>query len=232
MTNYENEKTKTLFALQNKLKERFIKAIIKKGGKKDCCEIYFNHIWDEYTNPGRKYHTINHIADCLTEFDSIKHLAQNPFAVEMGIFYHDYWYDTHATNNEDISAVKLTSDLSNFAIRDCDIDAAKKIVMATKPGVVAKTIDEMIAADCDLSVLAKDSNNYEIYRKNIRKEYSWVPSEVFNPKRAEILQIFLQRAHIYQTEFMRNKVNFETGKTYEVQARENLKRDIEKCLNS
>ncbi len=57
-----------------------------------------------YSQPHRYYHNLHHIAECLAEFDSVRHLASQPVAVELAIWFHDAIYDTRAQDNEERSA--------------------------------------------------------------------------------------------------------------------------------
>lgn len=57
-----------------------------------------------YSEPHRHYHNFHHIADSLAEFDRARHLAREPLAVELAIWFHDTVYDTRAGNNEEQSA--------------------------------------------------------------------------------------------------------------------------------
>ena len=85
--------------------------------------------------------------------------------------------------------------------------------------------------DADMSILGKDTNTYDKYAASIRKEYEFVDRSVYCEKRAEILTSFLpstsssidekkkkQHMYIYATEKGRE--------LWEMQARENLKREI------
>jgi predicted metal-dependent HD superfamily phosphohydrolase len=89
--------------------------------------------------------------------------------------------------------------------------------------------------DADMSILGKDTNTYDKYAASIRREYEFVERSVYCEKRAEILTSFLpftttlptmeekknmkkQHMYIYATEKGRE--------IWEMQARENLKREI------
>jgi predicted metal-dependent HD superfamily phosphohydrolase len=74
----------------------------------------------------------------------------------------------------------------------------------------------------DLSILGQDQRRFAEYEAGIRAEYAWVPQEIFNAKRAEILQRFLDRARIYSTDHFFAK--------YEHQARQNLEQSIQRLL--
>ena len=76
--------------------------------------------------------------------------------------------------------------------------------------------------DIDLAILGQEQDIFKEYEDNIRKEYIYVPKEIFNPKRSEILQSFLDRKSIYLTDYFKDK--------YEEIARDNLKKSIKDLL--
>ena len=65
---------------------------------------WLGQLTNAYSEPHRHYHTLRHVTECLTEFNSVRHLARQPVAVEMAIWFHDAIYDTHAQDNEERSA--------------------------------------------------------------------------------------------------------------------------------
>ena len=73
--------------------------------------------------------------------------------------------------------------------------------------------------DFDLQILGRSWDIYEMYYKQIRKEYRIYPNFMYHPGRKKVLQHFLAKEVIYQTETFRTK--------YEKQARENIEREIE-----
>ncbi len=86
--------------------------------------------------------------------------------------------------------------------------------MATKSHDPSLHPDAPLLVDVDLSIFGKPPERFDEYETQIRQEYSWVPEATFREKRAEILERFLARKRIYNTEvvFVR----------YEQQARKNL----------
>src|SRR5438045_2724195 len=54
-----------------------------------------------WSQPHRAYHTLQHFEECLVLLDSVDPDAH---AIEVVFWFHDAVYDTHATNNEMLSA--------------------------------------------------------------------------------------------------------------------------------
>ncbi len=70
------------------------------GDPGPCCE----RLITAYSAPDRHYHNLDHISECLGELDAARHLAADPVAVELALWFHDAVYDSRATANEERSA--------------------------------------------------------------------------------------------------------------------------------
>lgn len=200
------------------MKDRFI-ALWNRPGARRTHEEEFAKLVSMYSEPQRFYHNMNHVENCLTEFDDARHLVQQPDLVELAIWYHDAIYDTQSKDNEEKSAqlaydVCLSAQLSETFMKE-----VKDLILVTKHDVVPRGIDARVLIDVDLSILGKSSEEFNKYERDIRKEYFWVPENQFKQGRSAILQMFLDRNSIYLTDFFNGK--------YESQARANLQRSIE-----
>jgi len=173
-----------------------------------------------YLNPDRYYHNAKHVLHCLKEFDKVRRLAQNPFALEMGLFAHDSVYDSRRNDNELMSINLLEAVLLEAQSPPEEIKLSERIVQVTDHKTVPLTLDEMLAVDIDLAIFGQSQEVFDEHEANIRKEYSWVLPEQFNEGRKKVLEYFLNRKSIYYTSYFREK--------YQKQAEENLKRSIAK----
>ena len=161
---------------------------------------HYDRLVAMYAEPQRHYHNLRHIEDCLREFDSVRHLAREPVAVELAVWFHDAVYDTRAGDNEERSAELARKWLSEGGADARLVEAVGQLVLATKKHDASLHVDAPILVDADLSILGQAVERYWEYEAEIRKEYEWVPEAVFAAKRAEILEGFLARERIYKTE--------------------------------
>lgn len=177
-----------------------------------------------YAQPHRHYHNIQHIAECLREFDLARELAKQPLAVELAIWFHDAIYDPRAADNEERSAELARQCCGETGFNAQFQESVARLVLATKQHDGSLHPDAPLLVDIDLSILGQPADRFWQYEKQIRAEYEWVPQEVFAIKRAEILERFLARKQIYRTGHFFRK--------YEEQARTNLTASVEKLRHA
>jgi predicted metal-dependent HD superfamily phosphohydrolase len=178
----------------------------------------FQSICSHYAESARQYHTLQHLSECLDLFESVMYLAIHPAEVEMALWFHDAIYNTASQDNEAQSAKWARSELSKAGVLPEKIDRIQSMIMATCHTALPMTIDECLLVDIDLAILGSSTERFAEYEQQIRSEYNFVPEPIFNQKRQEILQGFLDRSTIYSTEYFQDKL--------ELLARANIKRSI------
>lgn len=152
-----------------------------------------------YSEPHRKYHTIQHLEECLHTFELIRHTADHPFEAELAIWFHDAIYDLRAQDNEARSAVWAQSELQRAGVAAESASRVHELILVTKHDRLPASVDEGVLIDVDLSILGATPERFNEYERQIRQEYSYVPDLLFRRKRRSILQSFLQRPEIYST---------------------------------
>jgi predicted metal-dependent HD superfamily phosphohydrolase len=172
-----------------------------------------------YAEPGRHYHTLQHLAECLALFGQVAHLAAHPGEVAIALWFHDAVYLPLAKDNEARSA-----DWACAALREAGAGAdvcerVRTLIMATAHHVAPEDDDARLVVDIDLAILGADAVRFAEYEAQVRSEYAAVPADLFRQKRAELLGRFLERPVIYQTPELHARL--------ENQARANLRRAIE-----
>jgi predicted metal-dependent HD superfamily phosphohydrolase len=182
-------------------------------------ETIFQSLLAAYSESHRHYHTLQHLTECLSEFERVQTLANEPSAVECALWFHDAIYDVHAHDNEARSGDWARAVLTDAGAPKSAIETVVDLILATAHRVLPETADAKLLVDMDLSILGAPAARFAEYEQQIRGEYAFVPASIFADKRGEILQSFLDREQIYSTPVMYAK--------FEGTARTNLRRAIE-----
>jgi len=210
--------------------------LVKRLGVHNETKPVFEDLFQRYSKSNRAYHGISHLKTCLNElslFKDFKKMAvENVNVVELALWFHDAVYETNkngasVANDEEASAQLAFDVIANQWKLPRDFaDEVFTIILATKhTGAIVRSNAEIVI-DIDLAIFGRSTRLYDIYEKQIREEYFWVPPDVFAKKRSEILQSFLppNRLNVYYLDFFRSR--------YEAKAQENLKRAIISLQNS
>lgn len=173
-----------------------------------------------WREPTRRYHTLQHLEECLAAFERVRALAERPAEVELALWFHDAIYDVRRHDNEERSA-----DWARDALLAAGAEAAvgervRELVLATRHGVENAVLkpDARLVVDVDLAILGAPRERFDEYEEQIRAEYAWVPEFLFRTKRREILAGFLARPRIFATDVFHADL--------EARARENLARAV------
>jgi predicted metal-dependent HD superfamily phosphohydrolase len=178
----------------------------------------FAHLAAAYAEPGRAYHTTEHIRDCLAQFDAARHEATRPDEVEAALWFHDVVYVPGGSDNEEQSARLAEAALTACGVSSDVAGRIAELVLATRHLAIPKDPDAQLICDIDLSILGRDAAAFDRFEREIRQEYDWVPELVYRTSRSEVLDGFLRRRFIYQTRYFRDR--------YEASAKANLERLI------
>lgn len=171
-----------------------------------------------YAEPQRRYHTMQHLGECLAWFEREKALAERPGEVALALWFHDAIYDVHAHDNEARSADWARNALLHAGANEDAAERIHALVMATRHDAVPKGRDAELLIDIDLSILGAEPARFAEYERQVHAEYAFVPDEVRRPRRRAILQRFLDRQAIYATPRMHALL--------EARARINLQKSI------
>lgn len=179
--------------------------------------ILFGKLVSSYSEPHRHYHNLEHIINMLDEFElelkagNIK--PENPDAIRLAIWFHDYIYDSLQkvekkkviADNEERSAYYYKIETEMFNLPEGFNNLVSRMILSTKHNDTTTDNDSRIVIDLDLAILGKSESKFISYDKKIRKEYEFVPIELYCKKRIEILQYFLNRDSIFLTTFFKHK---------------------------
>ena len=182
-------------------------------------ESLFDSIVDHYSASDRAYHNLSHIQSLLALSESFLDKLQNRDALYFAIWFHDVIYDTKSSDNEEKSAEFAAEALASLGIPEQTIATTREMILATKHHRASDLSWDMKAfLDLDTSILGAPEDIYKEYSAAIRREYSWVPDFLYRNGRMKILNDFLGRERIYNTE--------EFSAKYEAQARHNIAEEI------
>ena len=175
--------------------------------------------WDEISQKMKwSYHKRLHAIDCSNELYQIKHLLNNPDAVECALLFHDAIYDPTSKTNEEDSATLAEKMLTQRWIQKDFIERVKQLILVTKHIKDSENNDEKYIMDIDKAILGKSPRIYNQYAKDVRREYYMYSDEQFKKWRGEFLTNEMHKDTVYHTEYFHQK--------YNAQAKENMTNEL------
>jgi predicted metal-dependent HD superfamily phosphohydrolase len=168
-----------------------------------------------YAAPGRHYHNLKHIEDCLAALAHVDGLSTGEREIlSEAIWWHDVVYDPTRADNEERSAR-----LAEQHIRADLRQEVGRLIRLTKTHEV-QPHDHLgaILISIDLSILGADPARYDAYAAAIRQEFIHVSELDFRAGRARVLRQFAARPIIFPDAGFAAK--------YDRRARENLAREL------
>lgn len=149
---------------------------------------------EAYSAPGRHYHDLRHVQDCLRWLDRVADLSvRDREILTLAIWWHDVVYDPTRSDNEEQSAL-----LAERHIAPELRDEVGRLIRLTRMHDVAPG-DRLgaLLVSIDLTILGADEASYDAYANAIRHEYAHVPDEAYRAGRAAVLERFASRPVIY-----------------------------------
>lgn len=156
-----------------------------------------DRLLDAYAQAQRKYHTRQHLGECLTLCERHLAEAEYPAEVEIALWFHDAVYDVKGRDNEARSAAWAREALDAAGVHPEVIARVVALIMVTCHQALPQGRDQQLLVDIDLSILGAARERFLEYEAQVRAEYDWVPHWLFRRKRREILREFLSRQPIY-----------------------------------
>lgn len=183
-------------------------------------EPVYAELVQQWSEPHRHYHNLQHLNECLTLLDEYASHAQQPAVLEAALWFHDAIYDpkAHGTNERQ-SAELARSALRDVRVSESVIEQVYQLIMITQHHLPDDTPDAALMCDIDLSILGQNSERFQTYEQAIRTEYAWVPEADYIKGRCDFLKTFLQRPRIYITSVFQAR--------FEEAARQNLQASVE-----
>lgn len=156
--------------MQAKLPRRFLDLMRRLGGAETNTILRaYEDLAECYGALHRHYHTLEHIAHTMVEFDRVAQFMSQPDCVEAALFYHDvqdgevesalYWQRT-------VQNLRLVDD------RDTIFEVVRLIRLTEKHETHSVAdMDGALCIDIDMSILGVEPSGYLRYRTRVREEY-------------------------------------------------------------
>ena len=162
----------------------------------------------------RRYHTLEHIHDCLRRLDRVAALLDDPDAVELALWFHDAIYEMDSGTNEQKS-VELFEKLAKGA------DPALRrrvcgLIMATRHRGGERNHDRRYMVDIDLAGFGASWDEFMRNGVLLREESPKKSDMQYHAGQVSFLRRLQRRRHFFATEYFRDR--------YEAKARANLRR--------
>jgi predicted metal-dependent HD superfamily phosphohydrolase len=155
----------------------------------------FEEVREHYAEPGRFYHTIDHIQSVLKTVESLGSHARNLNVVKLAAWLHDVIYDSRASDNEERSAAYAERLCEKLSIPENRQVAS--LILKTKTHDAGDDPDAQVLLDADLAILGASERVYQDYAEKIRQEYAWVPEPDYRVGRRQILSQFLTGPRLF-----------------------------------
>ena len=187
-------------------------------GAQSIDEKLYAGLMANWREPHRRYHTPQHLGECLAHFKAVRRWTRRPAEIELALWFHDAYYDPTRSDNELRSADWARASVLDAGIAVDVADRVHALIMATCDHQPCNDSDTQWLLDIDLSILGAEPARFDESDAQIREEYAHVPDGEFRQGRRRILSGFLARPRLYGTDYFHAAL--------EDRARANLRRSL------
>jgi len=177
-----------------------------------------NQLVAAYSERHRRYHTLQHLRECLAHAEATRTLARRPAEVELALWFHDGVYEPQRDDNEVRSAEWARASVLAAGCDSAVADRVHALVLATR-GHHPATDDTQLLLDIDLAILGASAARFDEYEAQVRAEYGHVADAAWREGRSRVLRAFLDRPRLYGTAVYHDAL--------EARARANLARSLQ-----
>ena len=146
-------------------------SVWRQLGASTASEELYHQLVACYSEPHRKYHTIQHLNECLTHFERVRALADHADEVELALWFHDAIYDTSKKDNEQRSAEWARESVLAAGVSSEKADRIYELIMATMHNAVPMGKDAEVLVDIDLGILGAGTDRFDDYEVQVREEF-------------------------------------------------------------
>ncbi|MDX2530131.1 HD domain-containing protein [Streptomyces europaeiscabiei] len=208
-------------ARREALRYRWLPALLSaRDGACDPSPVpYADNLIGRWSEPQRKYHTLDHLTAVLDRVEVLEEYAADPDLVRLATWFHDAVYLPERSENEERSARLAERALAEAGVPEEKVAEVARLVRLT---VTHDPADDdpngQVLCDADLAILASAPDAYAAYAAAVREEYGFVPDEAFRAGRAAVLQQLLDLPRLFRTPYGERE--------WEGRARENLRAEL------
>jgi predicted metal-dependent HD superfamily phosphohydrolase len=187
-------------------------------GAQEVDELLHHRLIACWSEGHRRYHTLQHLGECLDLLDDVRAHARRPAEVALALWFHDAFYEPHRGDNEERSAQWARISIQQAGLSDEVADRVHGLVMTTRHGGVPQEPDARLMVDIDLAILGAEPSRFDEYERQIRAEYAHLADGEFRAGRRRLLERLAGRPTIYCTGHFQQEL--------EQRARQNLQRGL------
>ncbi|MER7000609.1 hypothetical protein [Streptomyces sp. NPDC000410] len=205
------------------LRHRWVAALL--AIREDPCfpdpRPYADNLLARWSEPQRRYHTVDHLAAVLDRIDTLEQYADDPDLVRLAAWFHDAVYLPERSTNEERSARLAERALPEAGLTTKDTNEVARLVrLTTTHAAQDGDSNGMVLCDADLAVLASPPRAYAAYAAAVREEYAFVPDDAFREGRAAVLRQLLGLPRLFRTPYGERE--------WEAAARANIQAELER----
>lgn len=186
------------------LRSRWLRTLLatREGTGHPDPQLYADDLLRRWSEPQRRYHTLEHLTAVLDHVDTLEEYAEDPDAVRLAAWFHDAVYLPERSTNEERSARLAERALPEAGVSRSTTDEVARLVRLTvshapKPD----DVNGAVLCDADLAILAAPPQAYAVYTAAVRQEYGFVPDETFRTGRAAVLRQLLDLPRLFRTPY-------------------------------
>lgn len=128
------------------------------------------HLVKAYGEPHRHYHTLDHIAAVVADWQRLRDRFEAPDAALLALFFHDVVYDPALRDNEARSADVLNIGLGGHIAPEV-LAFARAAIEATASHAANGNADIDLLLDIDMAILGAPRETYLRYAEGVAREY-------------------------------------------------------------
>jgi predicted metal-dependent HD superfamily phosphohydrolase len=203
------------------LRSRWLDALVpaREGARHPEPNPYADNLIKRWSEPQRRYHTLDHLTAVLDHIDTLADYADDPAAVRLAAWFHDAVYLPERSTNEERSARLAERALPEAGVPDGRTREVARLVRLTLTHAPADDDHNgAVLCDADLAILASPPKAYAAYAAAVREEYAFVPEQAFREGRAAVLRQLLDLPRLFRTPYGERE--------WEERARENLRAEL------